>query len=213
MSEDASTSANTGGTPDRSRGASSDRGLELGHRFHEALQLAHELHAGQTRKGKGTPFLAHLFGVAALVLESGGDEDQAIAALLHDGPEDAGGLPTLALIRSRFGSRVAGIVDACTDAYEQPKPPWLERKIQYVDRLAEVSDDAVPVILADKLYNVRSILADYRASGRRVWDRFRAEPGGVLWYYRAVVGCLSDRGGILAGELEIEVERLARIVE
>jgi (p)ppGpp synthase/HD superfamily hydrolase len=185
----------------------------LGPRFNAALDLASKLHGSQTRKGKSTPYLAHLLGVAALVLEDGCDEDQAIAALLHDAPEDAGGLRTLAVIRSRFGDRVAGIVDACTDSYEETKPEWMERKIAYLERLTDVPDDAVPVIVADKLYNVRSILADHRKVGDHVWDRFRAEPSGALWYYRQVANALVERGGSLGRELQTEVDRLASLVE
>lgn len=187
--------------------------VALGRSFHSALRLAAELHEGQTRKGKDTPYLAHVLGVAALVLEAGGDEDQAVAALLHDGPEDAGGLRTLALIRTRFGDRVAGIVDACTDTYAEPKPPWLDRKIRYLERLKEIPEDAVPVVLADKLYNVRCILADQWEIGEAVWARFKAEPAGVLWYYRQVAKILEGRGSALAQELATDVDRLARLVE
>ena len=132
-----------------------------------ALAMAATLHRCQLRKGTSTPYLAHLLGVTALVWEYGGDEEQAIAALLHDAVEDQGGAPTLERIRLGFGDRVAGIVEACTDTDEEPKPPWMERKKRYVAHISDVREDALIVSMADKLYNVRAILADYRTLGDR----------------------------------------------
>jgi (p)ppGpp synthase/HD superfamily hydrolase len=191
----------------------SDREPVVGPRFHEALAFAAQLHEGQRRKGKETPYLSHVLGVAALVLESGGDEDQAVAALLHDGPEDAGGRETLADIQRRFGDRVAGIVDACTDAYGEPKPAWLARKTAFLDRLPGVSNEAVPVILADKLHNARCILADHHDVGASVWDRFKADPEAVVSYYGRVADALAGRGGALGHELQVAVGRLQMLVE
>jgi (p)ppGpp synthase/HD superfamily hydrolase len=162
-------------------------------RFDEALAYAAEVHRSQTRKGGDIPYLAHLLAVAALVLEHGGDEDQAIAALLHDAAEDAGGRRRLEDIRSRFGDRVARIVDACTDTYEVPKPDWRERKESFLERLTEVPEEALPVIAADKAHNAGSILADHRRIGPSLWDRFRAGRAGQLWYYRAVTEILVRR--------------------
>jgi (p)ppGpp synthase/HD superfamily hydrolase len=125
-------------------------------------------------------------GVAALVLEAGGDEDLAIGALLHDVVEDCGGAPVLKEIRRRFGARVAKIVDGCTDTDVSPKPPWRPRKEKYIARLRKENADTRLVSAADKLNNVRSILADYRAIGESVWERFNGGRDGTLWYYRAL---------------------------
>jgi (p)ppGpp synthase/HD superfamily hydrolase len=125
-------------------------------------------------------------GVAALVLEAGGDEDLAIGALLHDVVEDCGGAPVLKEIRRRFGARVAKIVDGCTDTDVSPKPPWRPRKEKYIERLRKENADTRLVSAADKLNNVRSILADYRAIGESVWERFNGGRDGTLWYYRAL---------------------------
>src|SRR5689334_16087997 len=122
----------------------------MGSRFTSALALAHELHCRQTRNGSTIPYIGHLLAEAAIVIEAGGDEDQAIAALLHDAMEDAGGRPTLERVRSEFGDRVAGIVEACSDTDVTPKPPWRARKEQYIDAVAHKSDDAVLVSVADK---------------------------------------------------------------
>lgn len=162
----------------------------LGPRFGEAFHFAAEKHSGQTRKGTGVPYISHLMSVAALVLEAGGDEDQAIAALLHDVVEDCGGEPMLQEVRDRFGDRVAGIVKGCTDAYTIPKPPWKQRKLEYLEVLRDADDDIRLVSAADKLHNVRTILADYRLEGDSVWNRFSGRRDGTLWYYRAVLNVL-----------------------
>jgi len=162
------------------------RAIKLGRRFHRAFLFAAEKHSGQTRKASTIPYIAHLMGVASLVLEAGGDEDLAIAALLHDVVEDCGGAPMLKEVRRRFGNRVAEVVDGCTDAYEVPKPPWRERKESYIRRLKKESADTRLVSAADKLNNVRSILSDYRAVGESVWSRFNGGREGTLWYYRTL---------------------------
>jgi GTP pyrophosphokinase len=125
-------------------------------------------------------------GVASLVLEAGGDEDLAIAALLHDVVEDCGGAPMLKQVRRRFGKRVAHVVDGCTDADTEPKPPWRERKEKYLRHLKTADADTLLVSAADKLNNIRSILSDYRAIGESVWSRFNAGREGTLWYYRTL---------------------------
>jgi GTP pyrophosphokinase len=152
-----------------------------------AFLFAAEKHKGQTRKASTIPYIAHLMGVASLVLEAGGDEDLAIAALLHDVVEDCGGVPMLKEVRRRFGKRVAAIVDGCTDADTDPKPPWRERKEQYLRHLKTADADARLVSAADKLNNVRSILSDYRAVGESVWSRFKGGREGTLWYYRTLL--------------------------
>ncbi len=160
--------------------------IKLGPRFQRAFEFAAKQHSGQTRKASTIPYIAHLMGVASLVFEAGGDEDLAIAALLHDVVEDCGGAPMLKQIRRRFGSRVAKIVDGCTDAYGLPKPPWHERKVSYINRLKKEDDETRLVSAADKLNNVRSILSDYRTIGESVWSRFHGGRDGTLWYYRTL---------------------------
>src|SRR5437016_5247770 len=141
------------------------RSIKLGPRFQRAFQFAAQMHSGQTRKASTIPYIAHLMGVASLVLEAGGNEDLAIAALLHDVVEDCGGAPVLKEVRRRFGARVAKVVDGCTDADTYPKPPWRERKEKYIRRLRREGPDTRLVSAADKLNNVRSILGDYRLLG------------------------------------------------
>jgi (p)ppGpp synthase/HD superfamily hydrolase len=158
----------------------------LTQRFEKALVYASQLHKGQVRKGTNIPYLSHLLAVTAIVLEDGGDEDMAIAALLHDAVEDQGGEPTLLEIKRRFGDRVAFIVDGCTDSYEQPKPPWLERKKEYLEHLRSAPQDVRRVSLADKLHNTRSILFNLRVSGESAWERFSGGKEGSLWYYKSL---------------------------
>ena len=160
--------------------------VQLGPRFLRALEFAAEKHSGQVRKASTIPYLAHLIGVASLVLEAGGDQDLAIAALLHDVVEDCGGAPMLKEVRRRFGPRVAKVVDGCTDADTIPKPPWRERKEKYIRHLGTADADTRLVSAADKLNNIRSILSDYRAIGESVWSRFNGGRDGTLWYYRTL---------------------------
>jgi (p)ppGpp synthase/HD superfamily hydrolase len=160
--------------------------IKLGPRFMRAVAFAAEKHARQVRKASTIPYIAHLMGVASLVLEAGGDEDLAIAALLHDVVEDCGGVPMLKEVRRRFGKRVEKIVDDCTDAYTEPKPPWRERKETYIARLRHADAGSRLVSAADKLNNVRSILSDYREIGERIWERFNGGREGTLWYYRTL---------------------------
>jgi (p)ppGpp synthase/HD superfamily hydrolase len=160
--------------------------IKLGPRFLRAFLFVAEKHKNQARKASTIPYIAHLMGVASLVLEAGGDEDLAIAALLHDVVEDCGGEPMLREVRRRFGNRVAKVVDGCTDAYETPKPPWRERKENYIRRLKKEDAGTRLVSAADKLNNVRSILSDYRAIGESIWSRFSGGKDGTLWYYRTL---------------------------
>ncbi len=183
--------------------------MRLGPRFLRAFQFAAEKHAGQTRKASSTPYIAHLMGVASLVLEFGGDEDLAIAALLHDVVEDCGGAPMLKEVRREFGSRVAKIVDGCTDSDMEFKPPWRERKETYIEHLKSADAETRMVSAADKLNNVRSILSDYREVGDAIWDRFNGGREGTLWYYRALVEeFLRGKPRRLIRELALAVEEL-----
>jgi (p)ppGpp synthase/HD superfamily hydrolase len=161
--------------------------IPLGPRFLKAFQFAAKMHAGQARKASSIPYIAHLIGVASLVLEAGGDEDLAIAALLHDVVEDCGGAPMLAKVRKQFGVRVAKVVEGCTDADTYPKPPWRERKETYLEHLKHADGDTRLVSAADKLNNVRSILSDYREIGEFVWERFSGGREGTIWYYQALL--------------------------
>ena len=181
----------------------------LGPRFFRAFAFAAEKHAKQTRKASTIPYIAHLMGVASLVLEAGGDEDLAIAALLHDVVEDCGGAPMLKEVRRRFGSRVAKVVDGCTDANTNPKPPWRERKEKYILHLRLADADTRLVSAADKLNTVRSILSDYRAIGESVWSRFAGGRQGTLWYYRTLVDVfLQHPRNRITWELELAVREL-----
>jgi (p)ppGpp synthase/HD superfamily hydrolase len=185
-------------------------------RFREALIYAAQLHAAQPRKGTDIPYVAHLLGVASIVIEYGADEDEAIAALLHDAAEDQGGKLTLERIRMLFGGRVAAIVDGCTDTYEEPKPDWAERKARYIVHLRGADRSVRLVSAADKLHNARSILKDYRDPevGMLVFDRFKKETAHhTLWYYRRLADEFMKRGPKdLAGELHSVVKELERAV-
>jgi (p)ppGpp synthase/HD superfamily hydrolase len=183
-------------------------------RFEEALVFAFNLHKDQTRKSIPVPYFAHLMGVASLVLEAGGDEDTAIAALLHDAVEDHGGIPTLDEIRRRFGDRVADIVDHCTDAYTKPKPPWRRRKEKYLVKLHQAPPEARLVSVADKLYNVRTICDALQLQGEAVWSRFTGGKEGTLWYYRALLVEYHQTGTDLITEAYTRaVEEMERLAE
>lgn len=186
----------------------------LGPRLQHAFRYAAEKHDGQTRKQTAVPYLSHLMAVASLVLEAGGDEDMAIAALLHDVVEDCGGMPRLREIRRQFGPRVARIVEGCTDSFGEPKAEWIERKKDYLREVRHADAETRLVSASDKLHNVRTILADYRKDGEAIWVRFSGKKEGTLWYYRA----LSDEYGRrnpnrITRELEIAVDELERAVK
>ena len=171
--------------------------VTLGARYAEAVAYVSALHATQTRKTTTIPYISHLLGVSSLVLEAGGDEDLAIAALLHDGPEDQGGQPTLDEIRSRFGDRVAHIVEGCTDSFtEDPenKAPWKERKIAYLEHLKEADVDTLTVSIADKLHNARAIVTDLMIHGDDTWERFNGKKDGTLWYYKSILAIAQKSG-------------------
>jgi len=154
-------------------------------KFTQALTYSVKKHQKQLRKGTDTPYVSHLLAVAGLVLEYGGDEEEAIAALLHDAPEDQ--QVPIEEISDLFGSRVAGIVAECSDTFEKPKPPWRERKEKYIENIPRTSQSATLVSLADKLHNSRTLLMDYRLVGEDLWDRFNGKKEGTLWYYRSMV--------------------------
>ena len=178
--------------------------MPYGEKFDRALLYASRLHKDQVRKGTEVPYVTHLLAVASIVGENGGTEDEVVAALLHDGPEDQGGEATLEEISAHFGEEVAKIVDGCTDTYEDPKPPWRERKERYLAHLGGASDSVRLVSSADKLHNARTVLSDYRRLGEDLWTRFNGNREGTLWYYRAIVDALPGESPI--------VEELDRVV-
>ncbi len=180
----------------------------LGPRLQRAFHYAAKMHEGQTRKATAVPYLSHLMAVASLVLEAGGDEDMAIAALLHDVVEDCGGMPRLKEIRKQFGRRVARIVEGCTDTFVAPKPDWVERKRGYLEEVTHANDDTRLVSASDKLHNVRTILADYRKDGEAIWVRFNGKKDGTLWYYRALSDEYAKKPNRITRELEIAVREL-----
>jgi (p)ppGpp synthase/HD superfamily hydrolase len=186
--------------------------MALTPRFTEALVFAAQLHRGQTRKGPADiPYISHLLAVAGTVIEHGGAEEEAIAALLHDAVEDQGGLATRETILRLFGPEVTEIVDGCTDSTAYPKPPWRERKEQFLARLPQASASTLLVVLADKLSNIRSTIRDLRTFGPSVWERFRGGEQGTLWYYRAIVCAVNPaepRLKNLHGEFECAVQEL-----
>ena len=206
----------TRGTQRKPSGSSQGafRAIKLGPRFLRAFQFAAEKHAAQTRKASTIPYIAHLMGVASLVLEGGGDEDLTIAALLHDVVEDCGGAPMLKDVRRRFGKRVADVVDGCTDSDTDPKPPWRERKENYLRHLKRADAGTRLVSAADKLNNIRSILTDYREIGESVWARFNGGREGTLWYYRALRDEFRrGKGNRISRDYELAFNELEKAVE
>lgn len=175
---------------------------EMTTRFDEALVYAAQLHRHQRRKVGGTPYIAHLLSVAALVLEDGGDEDEAIAALLHDAVEDQGGAETLAEIRQRFGETVAEIVNGCSESAVRPKPPWKERKKKFLESLRNASPQVYRITMADKLHNARCMLQEYRNSGEQIWNQFRGGKEGTLWFLNSILAIPPPVSTQLRGELE-----------
>ncbi|MEA5537328.1 HD domain-containing protein [Crocosphaera sp. XPORK-15E] len=156
-------------------------------RFEQAFVYVAQLHRYQCRKGKNIPYLSHLLSVCALVLEAGGDEDEAIAALLHDAIEDQGGQKIRLEIRDKFGDRVCQIVDECTDTDQSPKPPWKARKLQYIKHFRTASLSGQRVSLADKLHNARSTLRDKQEIGDEIWTLFKGGKEGTLWFYHEII--------------------------
>jgi GTP pyrophosphokinase len=188
--------------------------MPLTDRFHAALVYATKLHASQVRKGTTIPYVSHLLGVASIALEHGATEDEAIAALLHDAVEDAkGGAAGVRVeIRRRFGHEVLEIVEGCTDTDKEPKPPWRERKEKYIQHVPDASPSIRLVSAADKLYNARAILADYRDIGEALWGRFNGGRAGTLWYYRALANAFLQLGPErLARELDCVVTELEHL--
>jgi len=186
-------------------------------RFDRALLYATHVHGGQVRKGTSTPYVAHLLAVAATVLEYGGDEDLAIAALLHDSAEDQGGKARLDDVRNRFGERVARIVEACSDSLAdtrkgERKAHWRKRKEAYLAHLRTADENILRVSLADKVHNARAILRDFRKPdiGEKIWGRFSAGKERTLWYYRSLADTFCER---LPGQLSNELREIVEVLE
>jgi len=185
----------------------------LSTRFTNALLFAAELHATQVRKVGGEPYLAHLLGTAAIVLDYGGGEDEAIAALLHDAIEDQGGPAARAEIERRFGESIAAIVEGCTDADRLPKPPWRQRKGAFLEKLRGASPSVRLVVAADKLHNLRALTREYRRQGESLWKHFQGGREGTLWYHRSVAEILRAGGdAMLVEELTRTGEELERLI-
>jgi (p)ppGpp synthase/HD superfamily hydrolase len=185
--------------------------MKLSDKFEEALIYTTRAHCDQTRKKTGIPYIAHILGVTAIVLEYGGNETEAIGALLHDTVEDCGGAERLRDIREKFGDTVAKIVDGCTDSDQTPKPPWLDRKRSYVEHLKDSDSSTRLVSASDKLHNTRAILAELRRNGLEVFERFAGKKDGTLWYYRALVTAFRCHGD--HADLIDEVDRVVSEIE
>tara|TARA_B100000686_G_scaffold334713_1_gene402336 strand:+ start:216 stop:824 length:609 start_codon:yes stop_codon:yes gene_type:complete len=185
-------------------------------RFEEALLLATKLHQGQLRKGTQTPYITHLIGVAAIVGDVGGSEDQVIAALLHDAVEDQiEHNPTLPdTIREQFGEDVIAMVLACSDTSTHPKPPWQERKEAYIAHIeqADMEDPALLVSLADKTYNGYTLLRDARIHGQTIFERFKSSPEQAIWYYRTLAEAFAKKSWPTAEQRAL-CEDYTRLVE
>jgi len=167
--------------------------MQLSPQFEKALIYVTRIHGGQLRKKTRIPYIAHILGVAAIAMEYGANETEAIAALLHDAVEDCGGAKRLRDIERKFGKDVARIVEGCTDTDQTPKPQWLERKRTYIAHVRHAPMATKLVSASDKLHNIRAMLMDYRKEGERLWARFNGGKQGALWYYRALVSALSGK--------------------
>jgi (p)ppGpp synthase/HD superfamily hydrolase len=190
-----------------------NNGIAAWTRLASAIAYAFDIHAAQTRKGAETPYIGHLLGVTSLVIEHGGDEDQAIGGMLHDAIEDCG-IEQEEVIAARFGGRVVGIVRGCTDADTVPKPPWRARKEAYIAHLENASADILLVSCCDKLHNARAILTDLGTYGPAVFNRFTAGEKGTIWYYSALA--ISFRRllpGALARDLVETVNRITEVTQ
>jgi len=189
--------------------------MKLSDKFEEALIYATQAHCNQTRKKTGIPYIAHILGVTAIALEYGGNEIEAIGALLHDTVEDCGGAERLRDIREKFGHDVARIVDGCTDSDQTPKPPWLDRKRAYVEHLKDSDSSTRLVSASDKLHNTRAILAELRRTGLEVFERFAGKKDGTLSYYRALVTAFRQHGdhADLIDELDRVVSEIEKLVQ
>ncbi len=182
-------------------------------RFADALAVAIDAHKGQLRKGTAIPYISHPLAVASIALEFGADEDQAIAALLHDVIED-GGASFIPIIETKFGARVASIVVSCTDGvpdHTGKKVGWWQRKLAYLAQLEQASEDAVLVSGSDKLHNARAIVSDLQKEGISVFERFSAKREGTLWYYSELSAIFQKRRAPMAAALKTAVADMKQL--
>ena len=183
-------------------------------RLIEATEAALVMHAAQVRKGSEVPYASHLFGTCSIALDYGANEDEAIAALLHDAIEDVHYAPGARATVAAFGPEVLRIVEACTDAHTYPKPPWKARKTAYIEHLADADRSVLLVSASDKLHNARSMAMDHRRVGAALWGRFKASKDETLWNYRALVTAFRANPahpGELVDELDRTVTELERL--
>ena len=182
-------------------------------RLDDAIALATDAFRDVRRKGSGIPYLSHLLQVMVYVAEAGGDEDQMIAAVLHDYLEDIDGA-TADEVEDRFGMRVARLVEGLSDAVSRPKPPWKERKQRYLDHLRTAPAELKLISCADKLHNAESIHRDFLVIGDLLWDRFTASRDETLWYYASIVDALAHQWHApLLDRLRGEVESMHAAVD
>ncbi len=179
-------------------------------KFEQALVFSNQVHAEQKRKGSGAPYFAHIMGVTALVLEDGGTEEEAIAALLHDSAEDQGGQAMLDTIREKFGAKVAQIVEECSDTLETPKPSWKRRKENHLQVLESAAQETIRIMLADKIYNARNLLRGLTEHGDQVWESFKGGREGTLWYFHQMHALFHRRR---TGYMLDEFTRLIHAIE
>lgn len=157
-----------------------------------AIEFAMSIHEGQTRKSKDVPYLTHLLSVASRVLEEGGDEEQFIGGLLHDSVEDKGGAPLLEEIEQKFGKKVAGYVEQCSDSFSFPKKPWKERKVKFIEQCYQLPAEVKLIIACDKWHNLYTTYHDFRREGDKVWTQFKGGKEDTLWYYQEIISALKQ---------------------
>ncbi len=182
-------------------------------KYMEALQFAARLHQDQFRKGTNIPYLTHLMTVSSYVFEFGGSVDQAIAGLLHDAIEDQGDKTSYEEIENLFGAEVSRIVSACTDAETNPKPPWKQRKLEYLHSLKKKDHQIKLVVACDKLHNAQSIVKDVNLYGPEVWTRFSAPPLEITWYYEGILEGMKDFDSKVVFLLEDQVNSMKKLAK
>jgi len=186
----------------------------LSPRYSDALQFCFDIHLNQRRKGGTVPYVSHLLAVSALVLEYGGNEDEAIAALLHDSAEDCGGKPMLDRVRMKFGQKVASIVEGCTDSLSTlptEKEEWRPRKDRYLAHLREADKSTLLVAACDKFHNLSNTVRDLRASGQTIWSKFNTGPAEQVWYYTECTKIFEAADLSIADSLRRELDELVRL--
>lgn len=181
-------------------------------RYAEALQFCFEIHQKQYRKGDSRiPYLSHLLAVSALVMEQGGNEDEAIGALLHDSAEDCGGRPMLEKVRKRFGDAVANIVEGCSDTLAEDAEAWKPRKERYIAHL-KVADPSTQLVAAcDKFHNLSNTVRDLLTYGDSQWEKFSKGPSDQVWYYEECCRVFDAAGLPIARHMRRELDLLKEL--